>query len=49
MFYLVYLYLFAFLLHFLHTHLSEPCFTYYTNLYLVDYACHYDRMSRNEM
>jgi hypothetical protein len=40
-FYLVYLYPFSFLLHFLHTHLS------YTSLYLVDYVCHYAGMSRN--
>jgi hypothetical protein len=25
------------------------CFTYYANLYLVDYACHYVMMSRDEM
>jgi hypothetical protein len=40
---------FAFLLYFLHTHLIYLCFTCYTNLYLVDYACHYARMSRDEM
>jgi hypothetical protein len=48
-FYLVYLYHFAFLLHFLHIKLSSPCFTCYTSLYLVDYAYHCARVSRNEL
>jgi hypothetical protein len=48
-FYLVYLYPFAFPLHFLHIHLSQSCFTYYTSLYLVDYAYHCASMSKNEM
>jgi hypothetical protein len=44
--YLVYLYPFAFLLHFLHT----PKLTLiHTTLYLDDYVCHYARVSRNEM
>jgi hypothetical protein len=28
---------------------SIYCFTYYTSLYLVEYAYHYARLSRNEM
>jgi hypothetical protein len=35
-FYLVYLYPFAFLLHFLYIHLSSLCFTCYTSMYLDD-------------
>jgi hypothetical protein len=46
---LVYLYLFAFLLHFLHIHLSQLFFTCYTSLYLFDYAYYCARMSRNEL
>jgi hypothetical protein len=46
---LVYLYPFAFLLHFLHIHLSQLCFTCYTSLYLLDYAYHCARVSRNEL
>jgi hypothetical protein len=48
-FYLVYLYPFVCLLHFLHIRPSYPYFTYYTSLYLVVYAYYYARMSRNEM
>jgi hypothetical protein len=48
-FYLLYLYSFAFMLHFLHTHLSQLCFTCYTNFYLLDYAYHCARVSRNEL
>jgi hypothetical protein len=46
---LIYLYPFAFLLYFLHIHLSQLCFTCYTSLYLLDYAYHYARVSRNEL
>jgi hypothetical protein len=45
---IVYLYPFAFLLHFLHVHLSQLCFTCYTSLYLFDYAYHCSRVSRKE-
>jgi hypothetical protein len=48
-FYLVYLYSFTVVLHFLHIHLVIYCFTCYTSLYLDDYVCHCARMSRNEM
>jgi hypothetical protein len=48
-FYLVYVYPFAFLLHFLHIQLCSPCFTCYTSLYLIDYAYHCARVSRNEL
>jgi hypothetical protein len=37
-FYILYLIFIA--LHFIHIYLVYPCFTYYTSLYLVDYACH---------
>jgi Zn-dependent protease len=43
----VYLFPFDFLLHFLHTQLSKHRFTCYTSLYLVDYAYHCARVSRN--
>jgi hypothetical protein len=46
---LVYLYPFALLLDFLYIHLSQLSFTYYTSLYLLDYAYHCARVSRNEM
>jgi hypothetical protein len=46
---LVYLYPFALLLDFLYIHLSQLSFTYYTILYLLDYAYHCARVSRNEM
>jgi hypothetical protein len=48
-FYLVYTlsYLYCIAFHSYQTNL--PCFTYYTRLYLVDYACHYARVSRDEM
>jgi hypothetical protein len=32
-----------------HIYLIYLCFTCYTSLYLVDYAYHYARVSRNEM
>jgi hypothetical protein len=44
----VYLYLFAFLLLFSYSPKS-PCFTYYTSLYLLNYAYHCAWMSSNEM
>jgi hypothetical protein len=40
---------FTFLMHFLHTHLIYLCFTCYTSLYLLDYACHCAKVTRNEM
>jgi hypothetical protein len=48
-FYLVYLYHFTFLLHFIHIQLCSPCFTCYTGLYLVDYAYCCARVSRNKL
>jgi hypothetical protein len=48
-FYIVYVYPFAFFLHFLHIQLCSPCFTCYTSLYLVDYAYRCARVSRNEL
>jgi hypothetical protein len=40
------MYPFAFMLHFLHIHLSQHCFT---SLYLVGYAYHCARVSGNEI
>jgi hypothetical protein len=45
----VYLYPFAFLMHFLHIHLSQLCITCYTSLYFLNYAYHCARVSRNEL
>jgi hypothetical protein len=43
------LYLIFIALHFIHIYLIYHCFTYYTSLYLVDYACQCARVSRDEM
>jgi hypothetical protein len=32
-----------------HIYLIYLCFTYYTNLYLIDYSCHCARVSRDEI
>jgi hypothetical protein len=47
--YLGYSYPFVFLVHFLHIHQSQVFLTSYTSLYLLDYAYHCARVSRNEL
>jgi hypothetical protein len=43
------LYLIFLALHFIHIYIIYLCFTYYSSLYLVDYACHCARMSGDGM
>jgi hypothetical protein len=43
------LYLIFIALHFIHIYLIYFCLTYYGSLYLVDYACHCARVSRDEI
>jgi hypothetical protein len=43
------LYIIFITLHFIHMYIIYICFTYYTSLYLADYACHCARVSRVEI